>query len=241
MSDTPDKSKVSSPLAPTITTSPVHELEPTQPQAMQLASAPAPPSSGGDRGSPRSQLPPTIPEVPAKGPTHQLPTRPRINSLVNPATSSPSPLALLFQPLIVDEDVLAEDQEEDQHEQKTPNLLSYGPASRRRLVSLGPKRRGRTLAERSPATSSQNRWQHHDTRQPSHSLTRSDDGDQLSRSPGPTRVNPSTSSVIETAGQVLEDEEREGGETGLSRRLEVMEERQKRIEEMLVKLTESLS
>jgi len=59
--------------------------------------------------------------------------------------------------------------------------------------------------------------------------------------PDPGQINPSTSSVHETAGQVLEDEERAGGEPGLSRRLEVMEERQKRIEAMLVKLTENLS
>jgi hypothetical protein len=39
----------------------------------------------------------------------------------------------------------------------------------------------------------------------------------------------------------MDEEEREGGEPGLSRRLELMEERQKRIEEMLVRLTENLS
>jgi len=86
-----------------------------------------------------------------------------------------------------------------------------------------------------------NRWQHPDARRQSHSLTRSDDGDGFSRSPDPIRFNPSTSSIPETAGQVLEDEERGGGESGLSKRLQVMEERQKRIEEMLIKLTESLS
>ena len=59
--------------------------------------------------------------------------------------------------------------------------------------------------------------------------------------PGHVQVNPSTLSVAETAGQVLEEEEREGGEPGLSRRSAMMEERQKRIEEMLVKLIESLS
>lgn len=241
MSDAPDKSKVSSPPAPTLTISPVPEPELAQSQAAQPESAPVPSSGGGDHGSLLPQFPPTIPEVPTKGPTHQPPTRPRINSLVNPATSSASPLALLFQPLIVDDDVIAEDQEDNQNPQKAPNLLSYGPASRRRLVSLGPKRRGRTLADTSPATPTQNRWQHPDRRQPSHSLTRSDDGDRFSRSPGPIQINPSTSSVVETAGQVLEDEEREGGETGLSRRLEAMEERQKRIEAMLMKLTESLS
>ena len=241
MSDAPDKSKVSSPPAPTLTVSPVPEPELVQSQAVQPESTLVPPSSGGDHGSLRSQLPQTIPEVPTKGPAHQPPMRPRINSLVNPATSSASPLALLFQPLIVDDDVITEDQEDNQNPQKAPNLLSYGPASRRRLVSLGPKRRGRTLAETSPAALTQNRWQHPDTRQLSHSLTRSDDGDRFSRSPGPIQINPSTSSVLETAGQVLEDEEREGGETGLSRRLEVMEERQRRIEEMLIKLTENIS
>jgi hypothetical protein len=55
------------------------------------------------------------------------------------------------------------------------------------------------------------------------------------------RNNPSTLSVPETAGQVLEEEERDGGEPGFTKRLEAMEERQKRIEEMLMKLTEHLS
>ena len=55
------------------------------------------------------------------------------------------------------------------------------------------------------------------------------------------QINPSTSSVPETAGQVLEDEDRDGGEPGLSKRLEAMEARQKRIEEMLMKLVENLS
>lgn len=241
MSDTPDKSKVPSPPGPTFTASPVPEPEPALSQAGQPGSAPIPPPGGGDHGGLRSQLPPTIPEVPVKGSTHPLPARPRINSLVNAAASSPSPLALLFQPLIVDEDVIAEDQEDDQTPPKAHNLLSYGPASRRRLVSLGPKRRGRTQMEASPVASTLNRRQHSETGQLSHSLTRSDDGDRFSRSSDPMRVNPSTLSVPETAGQVLEDEEREGGEPGLSRRLDAIEERQKRIEEMLVRLTESLS
>jgi len=241
MSDAPDKSKASSPSAPALTVPPVPEPELNHSQPAQPESAPAPLSGGGDRGSLHLQFPPTIPEVPTKGSTHPLPARPRINSLVNPATSSPSPLALLFQPLVVEEDVIAEDQEDNQNPPKAPNLLSYGPASRRRLVSLGPRRRGRALIDASPVASTLNSWQHPDTRQLSHSLTRSDDGDQLSRSPDPIRINPSTSSIPETAGQVLEDEEKGGGEPGLSRRLEVMEERQKRIEAMLMKLTESLS
>ena len=237
MSDTRDKSGLPSPPAPTLTVSPVPEPEPVQPQPTQPESAPIPPPSGGDYGSQRLQFPQTIPEVPTK----PLPARPRINSLVNPSSSSASPLAMLFQPLFVEEDAIAEDQEDYQNSSRTPNLLSYGPASRRRLVSLGPRRRGRTFAETSPVASTLNRWQRPDARQVSNSLTRSDDGDRFSGSLDPAQINPSTLSIPETAGQVLEDEERGGGEPGLSKRLEVMEERQKRIEEMLIRLTENLS
>ena len=240
MSDARDKSRVPSPHLPTLTVSPVPESEPAEPQPAHSESAPAPPSSGGERGSLRSHFPQTIPEVPTKGPTRPLPARPRINSLVNPSTSSASPLAMLFQPLIVDEDVIVEDQEDYQNPLKAPSHLSYGPASRRRLVSLGPRRRGQALADTSPVTSTLNRWQRPATRQQSHSLTRSDDGERFYGSQDPFQIHPS-SSVPETVGQVLEDEERGGGEPGLSRRLDVMEERQKRIEEMLVRLTESLS
>ena len=48
-------------------------------------------------------------------------------------------------------------------------------------------------------------------------------------------------SAAEAAGRVLEEQESEGGEPGLSRRLAAMEERQRGMEEILVKLTESLS
>ena len=162
-----------------------------------------------------------------------------MNSLVNPAASSASPLALLYQPIVVEEESVAEDYQDDsQHLVKPSSLLSYGPTSRRRLISIGPRRRGRGLAERSSETFALNRWQQ-DTRRLSHSPTRSDEGDQFSRSPD--LINPSSSSVPETAAQVLEEEEREGGEPGLSSRLEMIEGRQKRIEELLVRLTEHLS
>lgn len=156
---------------------------------------------------------------------------------MNPGTSSASPLALLFQPIVVEEEAVADDpQDDNQNPVKPSSLLSYGPASRRRLISIGPRRRDR--AETSSAASALNRWQH-DTRHLSRSSTRSDEGDQFYRSPDP--INPSTSSMPETAAQAQEEEERDGGEPGLSRRLEVMEERQRRIEEMLMKLTEHLS
>lgn len=236
MSDTPDKPKTSSPAAPTFTISPVPEQETTQSQPAQPESAPNFPSSGGDHGSARLQSLPTILGVPPRGPSRPIQTRPRINSLVNPAASSASPLAMLFQPIVVEEEAVADDLQDDLA--KPPNLLSYGPASRRRVISVSTRRHGRTLVETSSATSALNRWQQ-DTGQSSRSPTRSDEGDLFSRSPDP--INHSTLSVPETAAQVLEEEEREGGEPGLSKRLEMIEARQKRIEEMLMKLTERLS
>ncbi|KAF9779137.1 hypothetical protein BJ322DRAFT_1013723 [Thelephora terrestris] len=241
MSDTPDKPKVSSPPAPTLSISPP-EREPTQSKPADPAQPePIPQSTGGDRGSVRLQSPSTMSDVPLRGATRQFQQmRPRLNSLVNPANSSPSPLALLFQPIVVEEEAVSDDHQEDyQNSMRPPNLLSYGPASRRRLVSVGPRRRGGILTESSPATSALARWQSQDPGQPSSSPGRSDEGDHFSRSPDP--INPSTLSVSETAAQVLEEEENEGGETGISRRLEMMEERQKRIEEMLLKLTHHLS
>ena len=76
---------------------------------------------------------------------------------MNRATSYATPPAMLFQPLNVDEDVTMEDQEDNQNSQKAPNLLSYGSASRRRLVSVGPRQRGRTPTESSPVSSTLNR------------------------------------------------------------------------------------
>ena len=166
-----------SPPAPTVTISPVPEQEPTlsQPTETPHLEPTSLPSSGGDHGSARLQSPPTITDVPPKGPARPL-ARPRINSLVNPAVSSASPLALLFQPIVVEEEAVADDHLDDfASPAKPPNILSYGPASRRRLVSIGPKRRGRTLAETSPGTSALNRWQLQGNR--SHSPPRSDEGE----------------------------------------------------------------
>lgn len=240
MSDTPDKPKTHTPPPPTVTISPVPEQEHAQSQSTQPEHAHVLSSNGGDHGSVRLQSTPRVSEVPPKGPARPIPQmRPRINSLVNPAASSASPLALLFQPIVVEEEAIADDnQDNNQNPAKPLNLLSYGPASRRRLISIGPRRHGRSLAEQSSAASALNQWQQ-DLRHLSYSPTRSDDGDQIFRSPDP--INPSNSSMHETAAQVLEEEEKEGGEPGLSRRLEMMEERQKRIEGMLMKLTEHLS
>ncbi|KAF9006151.1 hypothetical protein BDQ17DRAFT_1389716 [Cyathus striatus] len=63
--------------------------------------------------------------------------RPRINSSVSRVDSFASPLAQVFQPLMVDEDI----PEETEDSQPGPSGISYGPASRRRLLSLQTNQR----------------------------------------------------------------------------------------------------
>ncbi|KAF5350239.1 hypothetical protein D9758_007832 [Tetrapyrgos nigripes] len=71
---------------------------------------------------------------PSASSPHPIIPRPRINSVLNRgievAQSFTSPLAQIFQPLIVDDDGVPQESE-----QAEP-LISYGPASRRRLSSM---------------------------------------------------------------------------------------------------------
>lgn len=95
-----------------------------------------------------------------------LPARARVNSVLarglDLAQSVSSPLAQIFQPLIVDDDFISGD---DQHSSEAATSgpsgngmgagqISYGPATRRRLSSmhvLSPPRRGRTYSSATPA------------------------------------------------------------------------------------------
>ncbi|TFK39792.1 hypothetical protein BDQ12DRAFT_722005 [Crucibulum laeve] len=81
--------------------------------------------------------PPRPTQAPADSPPRPIP-RPRVHSvLVRTADSSqnfPSPLAQVFQPLVVDEDIPEEESEDTAT--AAPSGVSYGPASRRRLASI---------------------------------------------------------------------------------------------------------
>ncbi|KAH9940898.1 uncharacterized protein BXZ73DRAFT_42553 [Epithele typhae] len=88
----------------------------------------------------------TQPPAPAPVP----PPRQRINSILTRgfevAQAAASPLAQIFQPLVVDDDILPEEDEDDEDGgsgsgaghglSASPPALSYGPAMRRRLMSL---------------------------------------------------------------------------------------------------------
>lgn len=141
-----------------------------------------------------------------------------MNSLLNrgaeAAQSFTSPLAQIFQPLVVDDDI---PEEQDPHSSLSVPSISYGPASRRK----------HSVMQRSPAADS---GVHMAQRFPT-----MDSQAPLSASPeaASSQAEPATAEEI-TEGQTHETESSEW-----TQRLEKLEQGQKRIEELLIKLTNS--
>ncbi|RPD64222.1 hypothetical protein L226DRAFT_460344 [Lentinus tigrinus ALCF2SS1-7] len=214
--------------------------------------------------------------------------RPRVNSIVtrglDMAQAAASPLAQIFQPLIVDDDLIPEEQESDAANNTTgpaghgsgggpPALVSYGPATRRRLMSMhaapSPPRRMRTYSvagqghpqpgaggggggsEGYGATGeSSTALRRFPTNSPP---PRSQLGLLLAQAPLSESPDERAGQVeaamehgsgrqprepAETASQ-LENEENHGA-SEWERRLDSIEERQKRIEDMLVEISKNL-
>jgi hypothetical protein len=151
---------------------------------------------------------------------------------------APSPLALIFQPLVVDDDIIPEEPEEgeglgtsESTEASVIPLVSYGPASRRRLMSLNQRRPTQAAADAS-AQAAGMRWG---------AMTLAHKA--LSQSPEQGEQAKDEDEEIpepETAAEVEEEEEAGGGEPRMARRLKVMEERQKRIEDLLIQLNNKM-
>ncbi|CCM01811.1 uncharacterized protein FIBRA_03879 [Fibroporia radiculosa] len=161
------------------------------------------------------------------GPSIPLP-RNRLNSIVTRGLdftqNISSPLAQVFQPLVVDDDAT-----DEQSVDNGSGLVSYGPASRRRLTSMprrptgfahndvfsGPSQNQSTALRRFPTYSSGGK---------SNML-----GSQmLSSSPDAK----SSSEPLETA-----EEAEESGPVGLQERLDAIDEKQKRIEDLLLQIS----
>ncbi|KZT20100.1 hypothetical protein NEOLEDRAFT_1182830 [Neolentinus lepideus HHB14362 ss-1] len=168
--------------------------------------------------------------------------RQRINSLVNrgaeAAHNFTSPLAQIFQPLVVDEEQAQEPLQPLSVPGPTP-LVSFGPATRRRLTSVTHRRsttephiQGQHLQsspKKFPGELSETRGHGSLFTQP------------LSESPGQGEGQ-GEQEPIETASQIEENEgpSGKGLESGeLLKRFDQMEERQCRIEEMLIQLTQN--
>lgn len=129
-----------------------------------------------------------------------------------------SPLAQIFQPLVIDEDI-----PEETESLGIPTGISYGPASRRR----------QSLMQRSPAAESATQLAHRfPTMMGDQAI--GEEG-QLSTSPAPD----SARQEPETAGQVEDSGSETGGINQWNRRLQKLEQGQKRIEDLLLQISKN--
>ncbi|KAJ4469533.1 hypothetical protein J3R30DRAFT_3661617 [Lentinula aciculospora] len=194
---------------------------------------------------------------------HLIPPRNRVNSIMSrgleAAQSFTSPLAQIYQPLVVDDDLpLASDEDESQDQmplvpQGSAPLISYGPSTRRRLSSIqGMHRRGTSdvgFLRQGNHTSTPNRYLHQQQQQrspknfPSMQEVMSGADGVISESPpgdDSLRSGGSGGMDIPTAGQVQEEEGSAGGASQWAHRMEKLEARQERIEMLLESIAKDL-
>ncbi|KAJ3926134.1 MAG: hypothetical protein NXY57DRAFT_1029947 [Lentinula lateritia] len=185
---------------------------------------------------------------------HPIPPRTRLNSIMSrgmeAAQSFTSPLAQIYQPLVVDDDLpLASDESLDQVPsvpQGGAPLISYGPTTRRRLSSMqGVHRRNTSdvglLRQSNNNLGTPNRHLQHVQQQqqrsqqnfPSMQEVMSGADGVISESPPGQSPSSRGGLDIPTAGQIQEEEGSAGGASQWSERLAKLEERQERIENLL--------
>ncbi|KAK0501531.1 hypothetical protein EDD18DRAFT_1143127 [Armillaria luteobubalina] len=160
--------------------------------------------------------------------------RNRVNSILNrsfeTAQSFTSPLAQIFQPLLLDDDPIADESH------SPPHLVSFGPASRRRLSSMHQHRRGTTdggHGHHSPT---------HQRSQEGSSLKRTDGGSGLLSESPPAVMSMSSPKdrsfmSLQTAAAVKEEEAESGG---YWEKFAELEARQERMEKLLEQIAHSL-
>lgn len=146
--------------------------------------------------------------------------------MFNKTDTLPSPLAQVFQPVVVDDEIPEEHALDKgvplQPHSGNGHMVSYGPASRRRLSSMHlASRRADSVV---PASDSSQRppFPVVDTR------------------PEALAVGPLSASPDRQPETVEQVEENSGGLVELSERIKNMEDRQKRIEGILIQLSASL-
>ncbi|KAK0438117.1 hypothetical protein EV421DRAFT_1972863 [Armillaria borealis] len=188
---------------------------------------------------PAQQNHPHFNDSPGNAPSHPSSqpfpiARNRVNSILNrsfeTAQSFTSPLAQIFQPLVLDDDPIADESH------SPPHLVSFGPASRRRLSSMHQHRRGTTdggHGHHSPT---------HQRSQEGSNLKRTDGGSgPLSESPSAvtSMSSPKDRSFmsLQTAAAVKEEEADSGG---YWEKFAELEARQERMEKLLEKIAHSL-
>ena len=152
---------------------------------------------------------------PLRSPSPANMPRLRVNSL-RPSDNfqTASPLAQLYQPLIVDGDIVEES--EGDHGTLAPSVVSYGPTSRRRLASMVPVQR-RNAADQAA-----------NSRPFPHS-----EGDKFSQGMLLSQ-SPDTESLRNGHAESKKNE------TDMSKQLEDIENRQRRMESLLSAIAQKL-
>lgn len=167
---------------------------------------------------------------PARHTSTPMALRRRLNSMFNRTDALQSPLAQVFQPVVVDDEI-PEELPSDKGTSLQPHssnghIVSYGPASRRRLTSMHlASKRGSDSTAQASGTSRRPTFPAIDTR-PEILVT------------APLSASPDRQP--ETAEEVEESMGSSGGLMELSQRIRDMEDRQKRIENILIQLSERL-
>lgn len=174
------------------------------------------------------QIPPSQQHNASSSSPFSIP-RARVNSIMNrgleAAQSFTSPLAQIFQPLVVDDDTAIQEEPQD----PSQPLVSFGPASRRRLSSMQGHRRVTTDSGNGVFSGSPHKGHSPLKRFP---ILGSESGDVLSTSPPSISESPGR-----TAGQ-LKDGEADSG--GVEQRIAEIEGRQIRMEKLLERIAKSL-
>lgn len=207
-------------------------------------------STHSARPSPPTPTSPRKAESGSPATNHIALPRTRLTSLVtrlqDAPASAPSPLAQVFQPLIVNDEMNEHDA--DGASGSFPGVaLSYGPATRKRLQSTVQQQQQQQQQSRRTVTGDsfipqgygQGQSSSGHRRFPTSSSLKSGLGALAAGALSTSPDDQTEQEPTETAGQLEED-----GEAPvpafLEKRLDRMEERQKRIEELLVQLTANL-
>ncbi|KAF8845109.1 hypothetical protein BDN67DRAFT_1007476 [Paxillus ammoniavirescens] len=214
-SDRPSKSSLRRPQPPSPKKDASHSILPPQ---SSTASQPPPPA----------QLRPPSPQR-TTGHIRQssapIQLRRRVNSSLYKPDVMHSPLAQFFQPIMVDDEVFEEAEGDGDNGGggglSQPPIISYGPATRRRLMSTQSTPRHQSESSAPTPVVPRRPFPVIDTRQ-----------ETLN---GPLAASPERH--ISTAEEVEESNEEEGGMTEWLKRMRQMEDRQKRIEDLLIQLT----
>jgi hypothetical protein len=210
--------------------------------ASHYGSSPRRPSNTSQKRPNVSHSPPRREQHHHVPPSSPHGARARLNSMLSrgaeAAHAITSPLAQVFQPLVVDDDPVTSDPSPGPlAAAPATSGVSYGPATRRRLSSMKRTPTNDAFGGQISPLKKSSTTGNGPRSGPPGNLPLSDS--PKSGLPAPDDAEPRQSPFPQTAGETEESEINSGGIIAWTRRLESMEERQKRIESLLMQLVSS--